>query len=682
MIEFVRSTNRTGTTNFNFDCTDCDLLVFIGTGLSNSGSPNSYSGLTYNSVALTRAVYLNPYRPGAEIWYLANPTTGLNLLALTSGWPSTYHTTIGFKGVDTSDPLVGTESNTGSPLNSDTLSTLTDTVGGVSVIGVSGDYGGDVNYTWSTQTTELYDIYNGSHDHNAGTAYALNHYTRADIMAFAGGSGQSTVVGATFRPDNTDGIQILDVSGDYEAAQTQIEWNMDIDADTEMVIAMFEADYGGVYTSASVGGEAMTLLTQTTTDPASIWYKIGPTTGSSKEILGIIDTNRALRGQALTIKGMDETDPWIDSDSTETGGDPLTVDSWLNGLLLGVAGKSGSIVADDEIIEITYGYSGGGGYYIPTAYSTTLDWDLGDSFVLASLRPAGFPRYDAQTYKGSTSISGDSVSHTGAGGANRYAVFILHRTAGSGGNPPAPTTVTYDSVPMTQVGNIYIASHRRICIYVLKGFNTGTKTVAWTSTYANWYTGTAVITFDNVASHSTVTNRSGTGTSATSISPSMGANDLFIGAATASAMTPAAGQGEYWSEWSDSAVAGYKTGSGVQTLTWTMASMIWVAAGVVLEPYVGELIVLDALTMASSIPDGVLLPGAVTPDMDTLTLASAPQNSVLVPGTTIHTMDELTLASTTPNIDPFAMPNVFERNFIRPRSRGLINVPISETTKQ
>ena len=101
-----------------------------------------------------------------------------------------------------------------------------------------------------------------------------------------------------------------------------------------------------------------------------------------------------------------------------------------------------------------------------------------------------------------------------------------------------------------------------------------------------------------------------------------------------------------------------------------------------ISPNVGALAALSTLTMASSVLSSTLLPGAVTPDMDTLTLASAPQNINLAPGAIASIMDALTMASTASNIDPFAMPNVFERNFVRPRSRGFINTPISETTKQ
>lgn len=192
--------------------------------------------------------------------------------------------------------------------------------------------------------------------------------------------------------------------------------------------------------------------------------------------------------------------------------------------------------------------------------------------------------YDNQSYKGSTGLSGDSLSHVGAGGASRYAVFTLHRTAGSGGNPPAPTTVTYDGVPMTQVANRYIASHRRSCVYVLAGFNVGTKTVAWTSTYANWYTGTGIITFDNVTGHRTISTTAGTGTSATLNEPNLGINDLLVGIITASgAWASSGGQSNYWSVWGNSCLASYKTGTGSTTLGWTGASGIWAAGGVTLE---------------------------------------------------------------------------------------------------
>ena len=202
-IALVRSANQNDDDSFAFDATGGNLLVFLGTGLSNAGSPDSFSSLTYDSVALTRAVYNNPYRPGAEVWYLLDPNTGNNTLALTTGWASRYTTVLLFSGAHVVTPLVNTESTTGSPLNSHTLSSLTDTPGDVAVQAVSGDYGGDVNYTWATGQTELYDAYSGVHDHNGGTSYALHAETTASAMAFAGGSGQSTTVGAVFAPPDS-----------------------------------------------------------------------------------------------------------------------------------------------------------------------------------------------------------------------------------------------------------------------------------------------------------------------------------------------------------------------------------------------------------------------------------------------------------------------------------------------
>jgi len=172
-----------------------ETLVALMTGLSNSGGASSFSNVKWNGTNLIRAVYLNPYRPGAEIWYLDDAEQGAYVLTMSTGWPSRYVTVVSLIGTDISESLIDTDSYTAKPLNSDTrtLSPAPDSAFLVSA--VSGDWGSDRNITWGEGQVQMYDAYNSSHDHNAGTSYALGGST----MYFAGGNGQSTHVAANFK---------------------------------------------------------------------------------------------------------------------------------------------------------------------------------------------------------------------------------------------------------------------------------------------------------------------------------------------------------------------------------------------------------------------------------------------------------------------------------------------------
>lgn len=93
-------------------------------------------------------------------------------------------------------------------------------------------------------------------------------------------------------------------------------------------------------------------------------------------------------------------------------------------------------------------------------------------------------------------------------------------------------------------------------------------------------------------------------------------------------------------------------------------------------------ITLDTLTLASATEALAIVAGGTSVTMDPLTLASIAEAMTIAPGAVSMLMDELALAAALQAMNPFVMPNVFDRNFIRPRSRGFINIPISKTTEQ
>ena len=84
------------------------VLIAIQDGVpASAGAPASPTGVTYNSVAMTESAGVTSNANRASIWYLANPATGSNAVAVTFGTTMDRFvcTAISFMGVDTSSPV-------------------------------------------------------------------------------------------------------------------------------------------------------------------------------------------------------------------------------------------------------------------------------------------------------------------------------------------------------------------------------------------------------------------------------------------------------------------------------------------------------------------------------------------------------------------------------------------------
>jgi len=81
----------TSSTSFAYTCTGSNLLLLVTVGVDDSGTVD-VSSITYNGVGLTNANANGNYNlqnKHSRIWYLINPATGSNTLAITlTGDPS------------------------------------------------------------------------------------------------------------------------------------------------------------------------------------------------------------------------------------------------------------------------------------------------------------------------------------------------------------------------------------------------------------------------------------------------------------------------------------------------------------------------------------------------------------------------------------------------------------------
>lgn len=124
------TTSGSATFSWNHTCTGATvLIVFIG---ETSATARSATGITYNGVAMTEVVDLSESgsQIGIAAYYLFNPTTGTNSIAVTmSGTASTFRgKAISLKGVDPGLAVVSTGSIVTSLSNSitDNLNTTRD----------------------------------------------------------------------------------------------------------------------------------------------------------------------------------------------------------------------------------------------------------------------------------------------------------------------------------------------------------------------------------------------------------------------------------------------------------------------------------------------------------------------------------------------------------------------------
>ncbi len=105
---------------FSHVCTGSQLALIVCIAYADN-NPSAISAVSYNGVAMARAVINSVNFVGAEMWYLANPATGSNTVSITGGnnLSGCAAIALSFTGVDSS-VLDGTNGSNG---NSTSIST-------------------------------------------------------------------------------------------------------------------------------------------------------------------------------------------------------------------------------------------------------------------------------------------------------------------------------------------------------------------------------------------------------------------------------------------------------------------------------------------------------------------------------------------------------------------------------
>lgn len=174
---------------------DKDFLVLLVGSIDNELATPSIDSATYNGVAMTRVAHANADRRASCLFYLSNPASGSNTVAITfsSGTDGSGCTALSLTGVNENDIQEAVDSNTGS--GTSLSRAITGARGGIilPIIAILVSGTGDLNIVPSPGT-ELGDLYVevSSFALNFGSAYFRVVTAGSNTMEFTwGGSSQS-----------------------------------------------------------------------------------------------------------------------------------------------------------------------------------------------------------------------------------------------------------------------------------------------------------------------------------------------------------------------------------------------------------------------------------------------------------------------------------------------------------
>jgi hypothetical protein len=214
-----------------------------------------------------------------------------------------------------------------------------------------------------------------------------------------------------------------------------------------------------------------------------------------------------------------------------------------------------------------------------------------------------------------------TISYTTANTANRILMVGVAAQQPNG----SVTSVTYNGIGLTKLGNLSNSSQSRIEIWFLKAPPAGTHNVVVTNSQNdNGVIG--VMSFsgvDQTTPFGIITTAQGSSTTA-SVTVASANGELVYSVVGfnngATNLTPGSGQTEYWDQTVNSSIAGSgstKTGAASVSVQWTSTSASWTIGAVSLKPYTGLNSIIKSIASSSDDaeeegPDGVNLgPGGM-----------------------------------------------------------------------
>ncbi len=187
-----------------------------------------------------------------------------------------------------------------------------------------------------------------------------------------------------------------------------------------------------------------------------------------------------------------------------------------------------------------------------------------------------------------SNTSSVTISHITPSGANRLMMVGISAQQ----RAASVTSVTYNGVALTKLGNLSHSSQTRIEVWYLKNPSIGTFNVVVSNSQSdNAVVGVKTYSgVDLTTPFGTLSSAFGTSTTA-SVSVSSAVNELVFGVVGfnngSTNITPGAGQTEYYDKTINSSIAGSaseKAGAASVTMTWTSTSVSWTIGTVSIKP--------------------------------------------------------------------------------------------------
>lgn len=206
------------TFNWSHTCTGSNLVLMVFVGIIDTGLHPTVSGITYNGVALTHVVASNNYGTSsnyADYWYIKNPTTGANSIAVTlSSAPNiqVFGGGISLTGVDQTNPIdaFNTSNSAGGNCPGACPSVTVTTVANNAFIvdGVIDNGPDQANYTKGASQTVSWNFNNAGVTRSAQGSYTTAAVTPAGAtaMTWTGSTGSAWAqVGVSLKPASAGG---------------------------------------------------------------------------------------------------------------------------------------------------------------------------------------------------------------------------------------------------------------------------------------------------------------------------------------------------------------------------------------------------------------------------------------------------------------------------------------------
>lgn len=193
------------TTPVSHTCTGSNRLLIVGVLIGDTTT--TVSTLTYNSVSLAQANRRTSTNMGVELWYLANPASGANNIALTLSAAQDYKIfALSLTGVHQASPLDANNTGTGSTDPSVSVTTVADNSW---VVDIVASFGSDL-VVGAGQTQRINTTWLGGDLYGSASTEGPKTPAGAVTMSWTQTDSEWVSCAASFAPATASSIKTVD----------------------------------------------------------------------------------------------------------------------------------------------------------------------------------------------------------------------------------------------------------------------------------------------------------------------------------------------------------------------------------------------------------------------------------------------------------------------------------------